>query len=85
VRAFLAAYERALDDIRNRPDEFHNLLVEKGRVPDPLRDHYTFPFFPGPEVPSREQWQDVVGWALAKGLLKQPVAYEDAVDASFVQ
>ena len=85
VRAFLAAYERALDDIANRPEEFRNLLIDKGRVPEPLRDKYTFPPYPGSEVPSQQQWQDVVDWAMAKGLLKQPVAYEDAVDATFVQ
>lgn len=85
VRRFLAAYEQALEDIRATPQQFRNLLIEKGRVPDPLRDKYTFPYLPGPEVPSREQWQDVVDWALEKGLLKEPVAYEDAIDDSFVQ
>jgi len=84
VRRFLAAYERAIEDTRTRPEEFHNLLVEKGRVPEALADQYTFPPLPGPEVPSREEWEGVVQWALVKRLLKHPVAYEDAVDASFV-
>jgi NitT/TauT family transport system substrate-binding protein len=85
VRAFLAAYEKALQDIRSHPEQFHDLLVEKGRVPDALKGHYTFPVFPDPSVPSRSQWEDATDWLVSKGLLRAPVAYETAVDDQFVR
>jgi NitT/TauT family transport system substrate-binding protein len=85
VRRFMAAYERALADIESTPERFQDLLVEKGRVPEALKDNYTFPDLPGPEVTSAEEWQDVVQWALDKGLLERPVPYEGVVDDSFVR
>ncbi len=84
VRRVMAAYERAVAAIADRPEAYHNLLVEQGRVPDALRDQYRFPRLPEPSVPTPEEWQDAVEWAMGAGLLKAPVAYEAAVDGVFV-
>ncbi|MHB0876141.1 MAG: ABC transporter substrate-binding protein [Anaerolineae bacterium] len=85
VSAFVAAYERALDDIRSDPAAFQDLLIEKGRVPEPLRGKYTFPPLPASEVPSEQQWQDVIDWALSKGLIAEALPYDQAVDSSFIR
>ncbi len=85
VRKFLAAYDKAIQDIRTKPEQFRNLLIEKGRIPDPLKDKYLFPPFPEPSIPSKEQWDDVVKWAMDKGIVKQAVAYESSVDPGFVK
>jgi NitT/TauT family transport system substrate-binding protein len=85
VRAFLRAYDRAIEAIRSHPDRFRNLLIEKARVPDPLKDRYPFPPFPDPSVPSPEQWGDVVQWAMEKGIVKGPVPYEGSVQQGFVK
>lgn len=85
VRKFLAAYDKAVQDIRTRPEQFRNLLIEKGRIPDPLKDKYQFPPFPDPSVPSKAQWDDVVKWALEKGIIKQAVAYESSIESGFVK
>lgn len=84
VRKFLAAYDKSVQDIRTRPEQFRNLLIEKGRIPDPLKDKYRFPPLPDPSVPTREQWDDVVKWALEKGIIKQAITYEGSVDPGFV-
>jgi NitT/TauT family transport system substrate-binding protein len=84
VRKSLRAYDQAVQDIRTRPDQFRNLLIEKGRVPDQLKDKYTFPPLPDPSVPTQAEWDDVVRWALDKGLIKQAVPYESSVDQGFV-
>jgi NitT/TauT family transport system substrate-binding protein len=84
VGKFLKAYDQAVEDIRTRPEQFRNVLIEKGRIPDPLKDKYTFPPLPDPSVPTQAEWDDVVRWALDKGLIKQERSYESSVDAGFV-
>jgi NitT/TauT family transport system substrate-binding protein len=83
VKKFLAAYDQAISDIRAKPDQFRNVLIEKGRVPDQLKDKYQFPVFPNPNVPTQAQWDDVVKWALDRKLITAPVTYESSVDTNF--
>lgn len=85
VKKFLAAYDQSLGDIRAKPDQFRNVLIEKGRVPDQLKDKYQFPPFPNPSVPTQAQWDDVVKWALDRKLITAPVTYESSVDGGFVK
>jgi NitT/TauT family transport system substrate-binding protein len=85
VKRFLAAYDQAITDIRAKPDQFRNTLIERGRVPDQLKDKYQFPLFPDPSIPSQAQWDDVVKWALDRKLISAPVTYESSVDAGFVK
>ncbi len=83
VHKFLAAYDQAIQDIRTRPDQFRNTLIEKGRVPDQLKDKYQFPPFPDPSIPSKAQWDDVVKWAVEHKLITSPVTYESSIDGGF--
>ncbi len=85
VRKLLVAYDQAIADIRAKPDQFRNTLIERGRVPDQLKDHYQFPPFPDPAIPSKAQWDDVVKWATERGLVKSAVSYESSVDSGFVK
>lgn len=85
VRRFLQAYDKAVGDLRARPEEFRSLLVEKGRVPDPLRATFPIPKYPDPSVPTQAEFDDVVKWAVEKGIVKQPVPYTAAVDTTFVK
>ncbi len=85
VRKFLAAYDQAIQDIRTRPDQFRNTLIDKGRVPDQLKDKYQFPPFPDPGIPSKAQWDDVVKWAMDHKLITSPVTFESSVDGGFVK
>lgn len=85
VKKFLAAYDQAINDIRTRPEQFRNTLIEKGRVPDQLKDKYQFPPFPDPSIPTRAQWDDVVKWAMERKLITAPVTFESSVDSGFVK
>jgi NitT/TauT family transport system substrate-binding protein len=85
VKKFLAAYDQALGDIRSKPEQFRNTLIERGRVHDQLKDKYQFPPFPNPSVPTQAQWDDVVKWALDRKLITAPVTYESSVDGSFTK
>jgi NitT/TauT family transport system substrate-binding protein len=85
VKKFLAAYDQAIADIRTKPDQFRNTLIEQGRVPDQLKDNYKFPPFPDPGIPSQAQWDDVVKWAMDRGLIKAPVSFESSVDSGYIK
>jgi len=85
VKKFLAAYDQAIADIRSKPDSFRNTLIEQGRVPDQLKDNYKFPPFPDPGIPSQAQWDDVVKWAMSRGLVKASVSYESSVDSGYIK
>ena len=61
-----------------------DLKIEKGRVPESIQGTYHMPPFPEGEVPSQAEWQDVVDWLLEKGLIDQPIGYEDSVTTDFV-
>ncbi len=85
VKKFLTAYDKAVNDIRSKPEQFRNTLIERGRVPDQLKDKYQFPPFPDPGIPSKAQWDDVVKWALDKKLIAAAVTFESSVDAGFIK
>jgi NitT/TauT family transport system substrate-binding protein len=84
IKAFLAAIEAAVNLINSDPAKYSNLLVEKKIVPQPLVGKYATPKFPTKGVPSAAEWNDVLAWAKAKGLLSVDVAYQDSVNASFL-
>ncbi|MBI4788526.1 MAG: ABC transporter substrate-binding protein [Chloroflexi bacterium] len=85
IRKFLAAYDQAIQDIRAKPDQFRNTLIDKGRVPDQLKDRYQFPPFPDPSIPSKAQWDDVVKWATERKLISAPVTFESSVESGFIK
>lgn len=85
VKKFLAAYDKAIGDIRAKPNELRNTLIDVGRVPDQLKDKYQFPPFPDPAIPTKAQWDDVVKWAMDRKLITAPVAFESSVDSGFVK
>jgi NitT/TauT family transport system substrate-binding protein len=84
VRRFLAALEMAVADLNQNPDQFNDLLAEKGLVPPPLLEGYQLPAYVTASVPSEAQWQDALDWTLEKGLIENEPAYGESVDASYL-
>ena len=85
IEKFLRAWNRAVADLNSDPDQFSDLMIEKGRVPESIQGTYRMPPFPAGEVPSQTEWQDVVDWLLEKGLIDQPITYEDSVSTDYVE
>jgi NitT/TauT family transport system substrate-binding protein len=83
IEKFLKAWNRAVEDLNTNPDQFSDLMIEKGRVPESIQGTYQMPPFPEGEVPSQAEWQDVVDWLLEKGLIDQPIGYEDSITTDF--
>ena len=84
VRQFLKAWSHAVQDINANPESFRSLLLQKIRVPQNIQQTYRIPPFPLGEVPSAEQWADVMNWMVSKGILAAPIPYKDSVTDSFL-
>lgn len=85
IKKFLKAWNRAVNDLNSNPDQYTDMLIEKGRVPESIQGSYQMPPFPEGEVTNQAEWQDVVDWLLEEGLIDKPVAYEDSVLTDFVE
>ena len=85
VRRFLKAWDRAASKINAGPDVYRELLMERIRVPENIEETYVIPPYPRNGVPSREQWEDVIAWMTAKGLLKALLPYEGSVTEVYLR
>ena len=85
IGKFLKAWNRAVQDLNDNPQEFADLLIDKGRVPESIRGSYQMPRFPVGDVPTEAEWQDVVDWLLDKGLIEHPLPYDGSVLRVFVE
>ena len=84
VKRFLAAYEKAVTVINEEPERFRALLTDKGRVPPPVQDTFTMPFFPPAGTPSGEEVDDVLQWMGEKGLVEGELSYDQLVSDSYL-
>jgi NitT/TauT family transport system substrate-binding protein len=84
LRGFLRAWDRAAADINADPEAYRALLLERVSIPPNVQETYAIPPFPRAEVPSAEQWDDVMQWLIDKGLIEQPLAYGDSVTTGFL-
>jgi NitT/TauT family transport system substrate-binding protein len=84
VRALLRAWEMAVEELNRNPDDYHGLLIEKGRVPESVQGTFEMPPFPEASVPSPAQLADVLAWAIGKGIVEVEVPYDWMVDDSYL-
>lgn len=84
IRHFLAAWDRAAEEINREPERYRSLLLEKIRVPRNVQEDYPMPPFPVKMVPSKDQWSDVMEWMIEKGLIKESLPYEESVSSRFL-
>ncbi|HSB89232.1 MAG TPA: ABC transporter substrate-binding protein [Anaerolineales bacterium] len=84
VRSFLAALEKAVDAVNADKTRWNSLLTEQQLVPAPLLASYEVPTFPNASVPTEAQFDDVLAWTKAKGLVTADVSYDGSVDESYL-
>ncbi|MBA4371207.1 MAG: nitrate ABC transporter substrate-binding protein [Coriobacteriaceae bacterium] len=76
----LDAWDMGVDAVDADPDSWRGLLVEKARLPEPIKDTYEVETYPKSDAPTAEQVDAVLAWMKGKGLLgKRPVTYESLV------
>lgn len=79
VEAFLCAWNRAATDINENPEKYRDTLMAKVRVPPDVKRTFPIPTYPVAEIPSKDQWDDVIAWMQDEKLLTKALAYEDNV------
>lgn len=84
VRAFLRAYERAVEALNENPDEYRDLMIERVNIPEPLRASYSVPPYRPASVLSEEQVQSVMDWMVQRGMIEEPLPYDQVVDGSYL-
>jgi NitT/TauT family transport system substrate-binding protein len=84
VKAFLAAWDRAAADINAAPENYRQLLLKSIRVPENIQRTYSIPPFARGEVPSRNQWDDMMAWMVAKALLPTPLPYASSISTAYL-
>lgn len=77
VKKLLGVWDTAVGTINAAPDSFRTLLVDKARLPAPLKDSYAVNTYPTAQLPTAEEVKRVTDWMTGKGLLKVPVTYAD--------
>jgi NitT/TauT family transport system substrate-binding protein len=76
---FNTAYAKAVAAIGADPERWRGLMVRTCRVPGPLAGSFPVYQFPAPALPSPAEVGAVTAWMDGAGMLKTPMAYEDAV------
>lgn len=83
LKRLMAAYDRAVADIRKDPEAWGALLKEKARVPEEVlqsKNHGMKVLFSPAVLLAPADVQAVVGWLLEKGILTEPLRYDDLVE-----
>lgn len=75
----LDVWDEAAGVVNSDPDAWRDTLVEKARLPEPIKDIYVISEYPESDVPTLEQITAVLDWMEALELLENPVTYEDLV------
>ncbi|HPO58070.1 MAG TPA: hypothetical protein PLV53_04420, partial [Anaerolineaceae bacterium] len=60
------------------------LLAGQKLVPEALLEDFVLPAYVTAGVPGEEQYNDVLSWALERGLITREVPYEQSVTAEFL-
>jgi NitT/TauT family transport system substrate-binding protein len=75
----LDVWDEAVGAVNSDPDSWRDTLVEKARLPEPIKDVYVVSEYPVADVPTLEQVTAVLEWMEDIELLENPVTYEDLV------
>jgi NitT/TauT family transport system substrate-binding protein len=84
IKGFLAAIEKAVDEINRDPEKWRGLLAENKLVPEPLMDSFQVPTFTTAGVPTEAQWEDVIEWAIYNDLISTSVSYSNSVTDEYL-
>ena len=77
-------YGQAGQELTTNPDKYRALVIEKARIPGPIKDTYKSPTFSPLQVPTEEQVTKVIDWMVSKKLLAKPLTYDELVDKSLL-
>ncbi len=85
VRAFLAAYNRAVDYLNEKDSaEYMDTVIAQTGLPESVSDTISLPSYRRAELPTEDDFTQVLAWMNERGLLANSYAYSDAVSGEFL-
>ena len=84
LKAVVKVYEDAGQILTKNSEKYRNLVIEKARIPDPLKSSYPIPTFSKLRLPTEEEVNSVMQWMVKKQLLTAPYSYNDLVDRTLL-
>ncbi|MBW2621604.1 MAG: ABC transporter substrate-binding protein [Deltaproteobacteria bacterium] len=85
IEKFLAAVNKAVDLINEKPEEVRSIMNKNCNIPMPLWTDFGVPRFPKIDLPEKEKIETVISWLAARGSLKKKPEYEDVINERFVR
>lgn len=79
IRKFMKAWNRAVEVLNENPDKYRPLFLEKIQVPPTVSETFIIPPFAEKQIPTEENWQDVLDWLQTKGLMNNKPVYGDSI------
>jgi NitT/TauT family transport system substrate-binding protein len=79
VSKLLEVWNEAVAVVNADPNAFRALLVDKARLPEPLKGTYAVNTYPKAAPPTQAEVDAVLAWMKAEGLLKTELTYADLV------
>jgi len=79
MAALLKVWDAGVEIVNADPDAWRGLLVEQGRLPEPIKDTYRINAYPTAQIPTVEQVNAVLDWMRNKGTLQSELTFEDLV------
>ena len=77
--ALMEVWDAGVKQVNADPNAWRNLLVDKARLPEPIKDTYAIQTYPLHQLPTAAQVNSVLDWMKAEGLLETELQYEDLV------
>lgn len=84
VRAFLRAYERAVEAINAAPENYRDLFVTSAQLPEALSASYAVPHYRSAGVASEAEIEALLDWLSSREMLRQRLTYAEYVDTTFL-
>lgn len=84
LKRFLYAVEQTILELNYRPDQYNNLLEEKGMLPEAIKKRFPMPIYEGPNVPTESEMEKAEAWLMQKGYLSRRSDYKKMVNLRFL-
>lgn len=84
IRKVVEIYGTAGKAMTDNPEKYRPLLIEKAKIPAPIKDTYKSPTFTKPQLPKVEDIDRVMNWMVEKKLLDKAYTYNELVDSNLL-
>lgn len=84
VRAFLRAYERAVEAINANPENYAGLFAASAGLPDAIQSSYAVPEYRTAGLVSDDELDSLIAWMDSNGMMRQRLDNNAYIDRSYL-